>query len=110
MSDRNLAILVRQMALHCNLSSYVQQSLGSKNRDPYASSWLERLRAIKRIRGKVLKELEAGMGEKGGMAGGGLASGPGGAGPSGALETKSQPAANDFTITVLRRKETGDNY
>ena len=95
MSDRNLAILVRQMALHCNLSSHIQQSLGS-SKDPYASSWLERLRAIKRIRGKVLKEMDQ-------------AAASGGSNTSGAHEAKSQPAGNDFTVTVLRRKDPGDN-
>ena len=54
MSDRSLAIVVRQMALHCNLASIIQKSLQS-GREPYASNWLERLRAIKRLRDKVRK-------------------------------------------------------
>jgi len=51
-SDRNLAILVRQVALHCNLAAQIQQASAHK-RDPYSSNWLERLRQIKRIREKV---------------------------------------------------------
>jgi tuberous sclerosis protein 2 len=51
-SDRSLAIVVRQMALHCNLASIIQKSLQA-GREPYASNWLERLRAIKRLRDKV---------------------------------------------------------
>ena len=56
-SDRNLAILVRQVALHCNLAAEIQRSTQS-GREPKASNWLERLRAIKRIREKVAKELD----------------------------------------------------
>ena len=48
-SDRNLAVVVRQLALHCNLAAQIQKSLGS-GREPYSSNWLERLRQIKRIR------------------------------------------------------------
>ena len=52
-----MAILVRQQALHCSLAAQIQQTLGSK-RDPYASNWLERLRQLKRIKERVLKESE----------------------------------------------------
>lgn len=55
MSDRNLAILVRQLALHCNLAAQIQISLGT-GRDPYSSNCLERLRTIKRIREKAMNE------------------------------------------------------
>ena len=47
-SDRNLAVLVRQVALHCNLAANMQRS-------GQASNWLERMKAIKRIREKVIK-------------------------------------------------------
>ena len=71
------------MALHCNLAAQIHDSV-SRGRDPYASNWLERLRAIKRIREKVLEEQDS-------------------------VQDKSdfQHAANDFTSAVLRRKETG---
>ena len=58
MSDRNLAILVRQVALHCNLAAEIQRSV-TAGREPRASNWLERLRAIKRIREKVILDLES---------------------------------------------------
>jgi len=78
-SDRNLAILVRQVALHCSLAAQIQQASAHK-RDPYSSNWLERLRQIKRIREKTLaKEPASGSGR--------------------------QHAFNDFTRLVLRRKE-----
>ncbi|XP_076271400.1 TSC complex subunit tuberin isoform X2 [Rhynchophorus ferrugineus] len=57
-SDQNLATYVRQTALHHNLASLVAKSL-KHNSNPYASNWLERLRQIKRIRNKVLDELQA---------------------------------------------------
>jgi len=50
-SDRNLAVLVRQVALHCNLAANMQRS-------GQASNWLERMKAIKRIREKVIKDLD----------------------------------------------------
>lgn len=85
-SDQNLAILARQLALHANvqfffivnflslenrklnllllhffasfqLASLVSRSLKTQNQDPYASNWLERLRKIKRLRQKVLSEI-----------------------------------------------------
>jgi len=111
-SDRNLGILVRQMALHCNLAAQIQQSLSSAaNRDPYASNWLERLRAIKRIRNKVIKEKEAakvaavnsGVGTGGGGSGSGTGSVTGGGtgASSGRSEQRPPPDDNDFTVTVL---------
>lgn len=54
-SDRNLSVLVRQLALHCNLAAQISRSLKT-GKDPYSSNCLERLRAIKRIREKALKE------------------------------------------------------
>ena len=78
MSDRNLAVLVRQVALHCNLAAQIQRSVSS-GREPYASNWLERLRAIKRIREKVINEQE------------------------GSEASGAQNATNDFTAAVLRK-------
>ena len=88
-SDRNLAILVRQQALHCSLAAQIQQTLGSK-RDPYASNWLERLRQLKRIKERVIKENES-SGSKGKEMG-----------------SSKQSASNDFTMAVLRRKEPNE--
>ncbi|XP_066292479.1 tuberin-like isoform X2 [Branchiostoma lanceolatum] len=56
-SDDNLALTVRQMALHANLASMIHRSKNSPE-GVYASKWLERLRQIKRIRTKVTQELE----------------------------------------------------
>ena len=81
-SDRNLAVLVRQVALHCNLAAQIHDSV-SRGRDPYASNWLERLRAIKRIREKVAEELSAG--NQG--------------------DFQHSVASNDFTSAVLRRND-----
>ncbi|XP_046568318.1 tuberin-like [Haliotis rubra] len=47
-SDSSLALLVRQIAMHCNLASMVLQRQQSQPQDPFASNWLERLRQIKR--------------------------------------------------------------
>lgn len=55
-SDQNLGILARQLALHANLASMVIRSLKLQGQDPYASNWLERLRKIKHLRNKVLQE------------------------------------------------------
>lgn len=78
-SDQNLAILSRQLALHANVSrrnsnknthkedgtsiiyllqlaSMVCSSLKQNSHNPYASNWLERLRHIKRLRSRVLQE------------------------------------------------------
>uniref|UniRef100_A0A672NEM5 TSC complex subunit 2 n=1 Tax=Sinocyclocheilus grahami TaxID=75366 RepID=A0A672NEM5_SINGR len=51
-SDRNLPLLVRQMALHANMASLVHQCRANPS-DAYASKWLARLRHIKRIRTRV---------------------------------------------------------
>jgi len=57
-SDQNLAMIVRQVALHCNLAANIfQRSSGGSKMEPYASNWLERLRHIKRLKAKVLNEL-----------------------------------------------------
>ena len=87
-SDKNLAILVRQQALHCSLAAQIQQTLGSK-RDPYASNWLERLRQLKRIKERVLKESENSS-AKGKEVGNG------------------KSASNDFTMAVLRQKDPSE--
>uniref|UniRef100_A0A3B5M708 Tuberin n=1 Tax=Xiphophorus couchianus TaxID=32473 RepID=A0A3B5M708_9TELE len=51
-SDRNLPLFVRQMALHANMASLVHQYRANPS-DAYASKWLARLRHIKRIRTRV---------------------------------------------------------
>ncbi|XP_064594447.1 tuberin-like isoform X2 [Liolophura sinensis] len=55
-SDANLGLLVRQIAMHCNLASRILQRQNSEPQDPFASNWLERLRQIKRIKTKILNE------------------------------------------------------
>lgn len=61
-SDHNVALLARQMALHCALAAQISASLGAPDRAsapyaaPYASNWLERLRLIKRLRVRVEAE------------------------------------------------------
>ena len=57
-SDSNLSRHVRQIALHCNLAAVIHVKSIYNKGDPYASNWLERLRHIKRLKGKVLKELK----------------------------------------------------
>ncbi len=84
MSDRNLAVLVRQLALHCNLAAQIQKSLQG-GRDPYSSNWLERLRQIKRIRTKVAAAAASTAGE-------------------GADSAASSSKANDFT-KMIRTKD-----
>jgi len=54
-SDQNVSRLTRQMALHCGLAAVIYDK-GMRSKDPYASNWLERLRHIKRLKGKVLTE------------------------------------------------------
>uniref|UniRef100_A0A8C1GP71 Tuberin n=1 Tax=Cyprinus carpio TaxID=7962 RepID=A0A8C1GP71_CYPCA len=53
-SDRNLPLLVRQMALHANMASLVHQCRANPS-DAYASKWLARLRHIKRIRTREIQ-------------------------------------------------------
>ncbi|CAM4470418.1 unnamed protein product [Leuciscus chuanchicus] len=57
-SDRNLPLLVRQMALHANMASLVHQSRANPS-DAYASKWLARLRHIKRIRTRAQEEIQS---------------------------------------------------
>ncbi|XP_046387021.1 tuberin [Ischnura elegans] len=57
-SDQNVAILARQLALHANLASLISCSLKAMGQSPYASNWLERLRQIKRLRSKVIQEMQ----------------------------------------------------
>lgn len=57
-SDTNLPILVRQLALHADLASTIWESLNRPPYKPYASNWLERLRKIRKIRQMVLEENE----------------------------------------------------
>ncbi|XP_067859557.1 tuberin isoform X3 [Heptranchias perlo] len=56
-SDKNLALLVRQMALHANMASLVHHNSAVPS-EAYASKWLARLRQIKRIRSKVYEDLQ----------------------------------------------------
>jgi len=55
-SDQNLARITRQIALHYGLSAMICDKGKRSKVDPYASNWLERLRHIKRLKAKVLKE------------------------------------------------------
>ncbi|XP_037293673.1 tuberin isoform X2 [Manduca sexta] len=55
-SDANVALLARQVALHCALAAQISQSLNMGGARAYASNWLERLRAIKRLRARVAAE------------------------------------------------------
>ncbi|KAG7486401.1 tuberin isoform X1 [Solea senegalensis] len=57
-SDRNLPLLVRQMALHANMASLVHQHRANPS-DAYASKWLARLRHIKRIRTRALEDIQS---------------------------------------------------
>uniref|UniRef100_A0A8C4WWL8 Tuberin n=1 Tax=Eptatretus burgeri TaxID=7764 RepID=A0A8C4WWL8_EPTBU len=61
-SDRNLSLLVRQMALHANMASLVHMHR-DHHHEEYAFKWLARLRQVKRIRGKVLEELQTRRGQ-----------------------------------------------
>ena len=79
-------MLVRQVALHCNLAAQIQRSVCSGGVRPYASNWLERLRTIKRIREKVINE-ENNQDK--------MAAGDAGQG--------AKSAVNDFTAAVLRK-------
>uniref|UniRef100_A0A8C2KZ71 Tuberin n=1 Tax=Cyprinus carpio TaxID=7962 RepID=A0A8C2KZ71_CYPCA len=55
-SDRNLPLLVRQMALHANVRHLLCRANPS---DAYASKWLARLRHIKRIRTRAQEEIQS---------------------------------------------------
>ncbi|RXM27679.1 Tuberin [Acipenser ruthenus] len=57
-SDKNLALLVRQMALHANMASLVHQ-YKSNPCDAYASKWLARLRHIKKLRTRAQQEMQS---------------------------------------------------
>lgn len=57
-SDRNLPLLVRQMALHANMASLVHQCRANPS-DAYASKWLARLRHIKRTRTRAQEEIQS---------------------------------------------------
>ncbi|KAK2706177.1 tuberin-like [Artemia franciscana] len=56
-SDVNLALFVRQLAVHANIVSKVISSRNGQTAqalmDPYGSNWLHRLRQIKKIRAKL---------------------------------------------------------
>lgn len=56
-SDGSAPLLARQLALHANLASHVSRSL--KTKTPYASNWLERLRKIKNLRSKLVKDSQS---------------------------------------------------
>ncbi|TRY76727.1 hypothetical protein TCAL_07432 [Tigriopus californicus] len=112
-SDRNLAILVRQLALHCNLAAQIQQTLGL-GRDPYSSNWLERLRQIKRIRDKVSTVSDDGSksNASNGKDGGDRASNDNSSSSSSSRTERtssfSRAALNDFTNIVMRRISKDD--
>ncbi|KAK1886995.1 Tuberin [Dissostichus eleginoides] len=57
-SDLNLPLLVRQMALHANMASLVHQFRANPC-DAYASKWLARLRHIKRIRTRAQEDIQS---------------------------------------------------
>ncbi|XP_039630623.1 tuberin isoform X3 [Polypterus senegalus] len=57
-SDRNLPLLVRQMALHANMASLVHHHRANPS-DAYPSKWLARLRQIKKIRMRAQEEMQA---------------------------------------------------
>ncbi|XP_061686643.1 tuberin isoform X1 [Syngnathoides biaculeatus] len=57
-SDSNLPLLVRQMALHANMASLVHQYRANPS-DAYASKWLARLRHIKRIRTRANEDIQS---------------------------------------------------
>ncbi|XP_035825381.1 tuberin isoform X2 [Aplysia californica] len=56
-SDANLPLLVRQIAVHCNLASMVLQRQQSTLGTPevFASNWLERLRQIKLLKRRIIE-------------------------------------------------------
>ncbi|CAL1542795.1 unnamed protein product [Lymnaea stagnalis] len=56
-SDANLPLLVRQIAINCNLASMVLQRQQSTVGSPevFASNWLERLRQIKLLKQRILE-------------------------------------------------------
>ncbi|KAK0049216.1 tuberin [Biomphalaria pfeifferi] len=56
-SDLNLPLLVRQIAINCNLASMVLQRQQSTVGSPevFASNWLERLRQIKLLKQRILE-------------------------------------------------------
>ncbi|XP_068632224.1 tuberin isoform X2 [Battus philenor] len=54
-SDHNVALLARQIAVHCALASQISQSL-KMGGAPFASNSLERLRLIKRLRRRAEAE------------------------------------------------------
>uniref|UniRef100_S4R7P3 Tuberin n=1 Tax=Petromyzon marinus TaxID=7757 RepID=S4R7P3_PETMA len=53
-SDKNLPLLARQMALHANMASLAHQYKANP-RETYASKWLARLRQMKRIRERLIQ-------------------------------------------------------
>lgn len=53
-SDSNLGLLVREMALHSSMASLILVHMKKDPQDPFASNWLERLRQLKRIRKKIM--------------------------------------------------------
>eukprot|EP00794_Sanderia_malayensis_P008867 gene8867-9816_t len=56
-SDSNLPILVRQLAIHTNMATVLHHSR-MKTSDAYGCNWLERLKQIKRIRSKATAETQ----------------------------------------------------
>uniref|UniRef100_A0A670JMR1 Tuberin n=1 Tax=Podarcis muralis TaxID=64176 RepID=A0A670JMR1_PODMU len=56
-SDKNLAFVARQMALHANMASQVHHSRSNPT-DTYPSKWIARLRHIKRLRHRIREETQ----------------------------------------------------
>lgn len=62
-SDINLPLFVRQIAIHCNFALH-QKNLNNQRRSggnialtpPFVSNWVERLRNLKRLKGKLLSQ------------------------------------------------------
>jgi tuberous sclerosis protein 2 len=84
-SDQSLPTLVRQLALHANVSTFVTKHMKltlnismllqlasmivKQTQARYASNWLERLRHIKRLRARVCTGDPASAGESGANGG-----------------------------------------
>lgn len=58
-SDQNLSLYVRQIAIHANLAyrqQYETQNSGRSDGLPFVSNWVERLRHMKRLKSKVVEQ------------------------------------------------------
>ncbi|XP_071440421.1 tuberin-like [Hetaerina americana] len=103
-SNQNVAILARQLALHANLASLISCSLKTMGQSPYASNWLERLRQIKRLRAKVVQEMQpSGGGGVVAPGGDGVTSGSGAAGVVATFSPEFTSPVAAATTTVSHR-------